>query len=214
MVWLFFYYPTLFALSCHNPYICVHKTVAFRLTLAFALHVNALEISSHVSSAAYLLQKEKISKKWIYSCVLWMHFFTVKTKTKMASWTAAFHLFPLEIFVDLIHWFVKKFYLMFEKHFSQWILEKWIGEKFQISSHLVSLCWTLWVSVGLVQYVLKCPAPKFGPWNLRSFKWDSIKLRAHCFQNFILCTVCWFSETVISCISMDHGKISVTSMVF
>jgi hypothetical protein len=37
--------------------------VAFRVALALSLRVNALEISSHVSWAAYLLQKEKISKK-------------------------------------------------------------------------------------------------------------------------------------------------------
>jgi hypothetical protein len=37
--------------------------VAFWLTLAFALHKNALEISSHVSWSAYLLQKEEIAKK-------------------------------------------------------------------------------------------------------------------------------------------------------
>jgi hypothetical protein len=37
--------------------------VAFWLTLAFALHTNALEISSHVSWAASLLQKEEIAKK-------------------------------------------------------------------------------------------------------------------------------------------------------
>jgi hypothetical protein len=37
--------------------------MAFRLTLTFALHTNALEISSRVSWAAYLLQKEEIKKK-------------------------------------------------------------------------------------------------------------------------------------------------------
>jgi hypothetical protein len=56
-------YPTLFALPCHTPHICLHKSVAFWLILAFALHINALEFSSYVSWAAYVLQKEKVSKK-------------------------------------------------------------------------------------------------------------------------------------------------------
>jgi len=89
-------------------------------------------------------------------------FFTLKTMTMMASLRTALHLLPLEVFVDLIHWFERNF--IFGKHFCQWILKNWIGKNFQISSQLVSLYWTLWVSVGLVQYVLKCPAPKFGPW--------------------------------------------------
>jgi len=139
-----------------------------------------------------------------------MHFVTVKTKTKMASWRTAFHLLTLEVFIDLIHWFVKKFYFL--KAFLTMNFREMNRKNVQISSQLLSLYWTLWVSV--VQYVLNCPAANFGPWNLRSVKWDSIKLRTHCFQNFILCTVCLFGENVISCIAMEHCKIILTSMVF
>jgi hypothetical protein len=37
--------------------------MVFRLTLAFALQTNALEISSHVSCAAYFLQKRRNCQK-------------------------------------------------------------------------------------------------------------------------------------------------------
>jgi len=47
-------------------------------------------------------------------------FFTLKTMTMMASLRTALHLLPLEVFVDLIHWFERNF--IFGKHFCQWIL--------------------------------------------------------------------------------------------
>jgi len=44
--------------------------VAFWFTLAFALQINALQISSHVSWAAYLLQnkKKKTLKMYLMKC--------------------------------------------------------------------------------------------------------------------------------------------------
>jgi hypothetical protein len=130
-----------------------------------------------------------------------MHFVTVKTKTEMATWRTAFNLLPLEVFVNLIDWFVKKFY--FWKTFLPVNFREMNSKKvpnfLTVDEPLLDslgFCWTCPVCV-------KMSSPKI--WFLKSVKWDSIKLRAHCFQNFILCTVCLFSETFISCITMDQS---------
>jgi hypothetical protein len=121
-----------------------------------------------------------------------MHFVTLWTKTKMASWRTAFHLLLLEVFIDLIH-FVKKFY--FWKTSLQMNFREMNRKKFQISSQLVSLYWTLWVSVGLIQYVLKCPAPKFGPWNLLNgilLNWGPTVFKTSYFAQCAYSVKLWF----------------------
>jgi hypothetical protein len=55
--------------------------LAFWLTLAFCLHLNALEISLHLSHASYLLTL--MQKKKFITNVLQIHMVTAKIKIKM-----------------------------------------------------------------------------------------------------------------------------------
>jgi len=159
MVWLFFYYPTLFILSMPYSIHMLTQDCGISVNSSFCFtHKCTWDFFSCFLGCILNCKKKKFPKnefnEVFYGCILLLW-------RQRLRWH---HLLPLEVFVDLIHWFVKKCYFwetLLPINFREMIMKKvpnflTVGEPIL---DCLGFCWTCPVCI-------KMSSPKI--WSLKS----------------------------------------------